>query len=284
MSLEKLSIGRIDVHGLRDGFFHLDGGAMFGVVPKTLWSKKFPPDNQNRITLGLNSILIKNRKHLILVETGIGKDIPPKFQKFYSVKRKPGLEASIQNMGYQLDDIDFVINTHLHFDHCGGNTYRDRQGEIRPTFPKAQYIIQKEEWDNALNPSPRDKPSYIPDNFLPLKKHGNLQLVEGDRSISEGVTVKVIPGHTSHHQCVQVKSDGETLMFLGDMVPTSAHIGLSYVMSYDLFPRETIENKRKVFDQAIQNHWILAFNHDPRYYFGKVRKKDHKYVFQVLEG
>lgn len=284
MSIDRLPIGKIEVHGIRDGIFHLDGGAMFGVVPKTLWSKKCPPDSQNRITLGLNSILIKSREHLVLVETGIGKDVPPKFQKFYAVERKPGLVASIQKLGYEVEDIDFVINTHLHFDHCGGNTYKDKRGKIQPTFPQAQYIIQKGEWENAQKPSPRDKPSYIPENFLPLKSHGRLKLVEGDESITHGVEVRVIPGHTSHHQCVQVQSEGKTLIFLGDLVPTSAHVGLSYVMSYDLFPHETIKNKQKLFDKAIQKDWVFAFNHDPRYFFGKVRKKDNKYAFQALEA
>jgi len=279
MTLNKISIGQIKIHALRDGYFYLDGGAMFGVVPRTLWEKKFPADEQNRIRLGLNSILINTGKILILVETGIGGDLDQKFFDYYSVEREPGLISSLQKLGYQAEEINFVINTHLHFDHCGGNTYKNKKGEDVPTFPKAKYIIQKGEWAYALHPSERDKQSYLKHNFLPLEKYGLLQLLDGDREIAEGVEVILIPGHTSSFQCVKVHSEGKVLFFLGDLVPTSAHIGLSYVMSYDLFPLETMENKKRVFDQAIEEDWILAFNHDPEHFFGKVKKEDNKYKF-----
>ena len=255
---------------------------MFGVVPKILWEKKLPADEKNRIKLGLNSILIKTEKELILIETGIGGDLDPKFYDYYSVERKPGLVHSLEKLGYQAEDINFVINTHLHFDHCGGNTYKDRKGEDVPTFPKARYIIQKGEWEYAFNPSERDKPSYLEQNFLPLERHGLLQLVDGDKEISEGVEVIVVPGHTSRHQCVKVSSGEKVLFFLGDLVPTSAHVGLSYIMSYDLSPQETLENKKRYFEQAIEEDWILAFNHDPEHFFGKVRKANDKYTFEPL--
>lgn len=284
MTTDKIWVGEIEVFGLRDGFFYLDGGAMFGIVPKTLWEKKFPADAQNRIRLGLNSLLIKTPHHILIVETGIGSDIHPKFYKFYAVERKPGLVPSFQKLGIKAEDVDYVINTHLHFDHCGGNTYRDDKGNIRPTFPQAKYVIQKGEWEHALNPNRRDKPSYIKENFEPLAKHHNLQLIEGNQTITEGVKVEVIPGHTEYHQCVKVKSEEKTLIFLGDLVPTSAHMGLPYIMSYDLFPLKTLKNKRKLFDQAIHENWVLAFNHDPGYFFGGVVKKDNKYTFQTLEN
>ena len=282
MTIDRISLGQFDIYGLRDGFFFLDGGAMFGVVPKTLWEKKFPADEKNRIKLALNSILIKTAKELILVETGIGGDLDPKFYDYYSVERKPGLVLSLEKLGYQAEDINFVINTHLHFDHCGGNTYKDEKGEDVPTFPKARYIIQKGEWEYALNPSERDKPSYLEQNFLPLEKHGLLQLVDGDKEISEGIELIVVPGHTSRHQCVKVSSEGKVFFFLGDLVPTSAHVGLSYIMSYDLSPQETLESKKRYFDQAIEEDWILAFNHDPEHFFGKVKKVNNKYIFEPL--
>ena len=282
MTIDRISLGQLDIYGLRDGFFFLDGGAMFGVVPKTLWEKKFPADEKNRIKLALNSILIKTVKELILVETGIGGDLDPKFYDYYSVERKPGLVLSLEKLGHKAEDIDFVINTHLHFDHCGGNTYKDEKGEDVPTFSKARYIIQKGEWEYALHPSERDKPSYLEQNFLPLEKHGLLQLADGNKQISEGVDVIVVPGHTSRHQCVKVSSEGKVFFFLGDLVPTSAHVGLSYIMSYDLSPQETLENKKRYFDLAIVEDWILAFNHDPEHFFGKIKKVNNKYTFEPL--
>jgi glyoxylase-like metal-dependent hydrolase (beta-lactamase superfamily II) len=256
---------------------------MFGVVPKTLWEKKYLADEKNRIKLALNSILIKTAKELILVETGIGGDLDPKFYEYYSVERKPGLVLSLEKLGYQAEDIDFVVNTHLHFDHCGGNTSKNEKGEDVPTFPKARYIIQKGEWEDALHPSERDKASYLEQNFLPLEKYGLLQLVDGNKEISEGVEVIVVPGHTSRHQCLKVSTGGKVFFFLGDLVPTSAHVGLSYIMSYDLFPQQTLENKREYFEQAIEEDWILAFNHDPEHFFGKVKKVNNKYTFEALK-
>jgi len=282
MTIDRISLGQFEIYGLRDGFFFLDGGAMFGVVPKTLWEKKFPADEKNRIKLALNSILIKTAKELILVETGIGGDLDPKFYEYYSVERKPGLVLSLEKLGYQAENIDLVVNTHLHFDHCGGNTSKNEKGEDAPTFPKARYIIQKGEWEHALHPSERDKASYLEQNFLPLEKHGLLQLVDGNKEISEGVEVIVVPGHTSRHQCVKVSSGEKVCFFLGDLVPTSAHVGLSYIMSYDLFPQQTLENKRECFEQAIEEDWILAFNHDPEHFFGKVKKVNNKYIFEAL--
>ncbi len=282
MTIDRISLGQFEIYGLRDGFFFLDGGAMFGVVPKTLWEKKFPADEKNRIKLALNSILIKTAKELILVETGIGGDLDPKFYDYYSVERKPGLVLSLEKLGYKAEDIDLVVNTHLHFDHCGGNTSKNEKGEDAPTFPKARYIIQKGEWEDALHPSERDKASYLEQNFLPLEKYGLLQLVDGNKEISEGVEVIVVPGHTSRHQCLKVSTGGKVFFFLGDLVPTSAHVGLSYIMSYDLFPQQTLENKREYFEQAIEEDWILAFNHDPEHFFGKVKKVNNKYTFEAL--
>lgn len=280
MTIDRIHLGQFEIYGLRDGFFYLDGGAMFGVVPKVLWEKKCAADRKNRIKLGLNSMLVDTRKELILVETGMGADIDQKFYEFYSVRRKPGLISSLQKLGYQAEDINFVINTHLHFDHCGGNTYRNEKGKFVPTFPRAKYIIQKGEWEYALYPSERDKASYLTQNFLPLEKHGLVQLVDGNTEISKGVEIILAPGHTSRHQSVKVCSEGKVLFYLGDMVPTSAHIGLSYVMSYDLFPLDTIKNKKKIFEQAIKQDWILFFTHDPHYFFGKVKKIKNRYQFQ----
>ncbi len=282
MTVEKIRLGDFDVYGLRDGFFYLDGGAMFGVVPKTLWEKKCPADAQNRIKLALNSILIKTPRSLVLVETGIGTKYDQKFRGIYCVEKEPGLLPSLSSAGFRPEDIDFVINTHLHFDHCGGNTLRNEKGELIPTFPRARYIIQRGEWDWAKQPNEREKSSYLSENFLPLEDYGLVDLVDGDNRVTEGVDVVLSPGHTPRHQSVKVSSQGRTLFYLGDLVPTSAHIGLSYIMSYDLFPLETLETKKRFYEQATAEDWVLAFVHDPRYYFGKVGKKNNKYEFVPL--
>lgn len=282
MTIDKISLGQFTVHGLRDGYFYLDGGSMFGVVPKVLWEKIYTPDEKNRIQMGLNSLLIQTAQTLILVETGIGTELDPKFLQFYSVEQNPGLLGELRNLGFEPEDIDIVINTHLHFDHCGGNTRRNESGEFVPTFPNARYVIQKGEWDYALYPSYRDKPSYMSENFMPLEKHGVLQLVDGDTEVTPGVEVVLASGHTSRHQSVKITSEGKVLFFLGDMVPMSGHVGLSYIMSYDLFPLETLENKIRYYEQAIAEDWIVAFVHDPQLFFGRIGKKDDKYIFLNL--
>jgi glyoxylase-like metal-dependent hydrolase (beta-lactamase superfamily II) len=282
MRIEKLTLGSFEIYGLQDGHFHLDGGAMFGVVPKVLWQRKFPADEKNRIKLSLNCILVRTKKALFLIETGIGAKLDQKSSDLYAVKREPGLIPSLGKLGVGIEDINFVINTHLHFDHCGGNTYKNKEGKIVPTFPKAKYIIQKGEWKYALHPCERDRASYQADNFLPLEKHGLARIIEGNKKISEGVEVALAPGHTAFHQCVKVQSQGKALFFLGDLVPTTAHIGLPYIMSYDLFPLETLKNKKIYYEEAIEKDWILVFNHDPEHYFGKVLKEGDKYKFQPL--
>jgi glyoxylase-like metal-dependent hydrolase (beta-lactamase superfamily II) len=283
MIFDRLRLGDFDVYGLRDGFFYLDGGAMFGVVPKTLWEKKCPADARNRIRLALNSLLIKTPAALILVETGIGRKLDRKLHGIYCIEQDPGLLGSLARLGFAPEEIDFVINTHLHFDHCGGNTLRNEKGEVVPTFPRARYIIQKGEWEWAMNPHEREKGSYQAENFRPLADFGLLSLVDGDSTVTEGVEVMLAPGHTARHQCVKVKSGGQTLVYLGDLVPTSAHVALAYGMSYDLQPLENLESKRKLYEQAVVENWILAFVHDPVHYFGKVRKANQKFEFRPLD-
>lgn len=283
MISDRLRLGDYDIYGLRDGFFYLDGGAMFGVVPKTLWEKKCPADAQNRIRLALNSLLIETPAALVLVETGIGSKLDRKFQDIYCVEQNPGLLGSLARLGFAPEEIDFVINTHLHFDHCGGNTIRDEKGAVVPAFPRARYIIQKGEWEWAMNPHEREKGSYQAENFRPLADFGLLRLVDGDAPVTEGVEVMLAPGHTARHQCVKVVSGGKTLVYLGDLVPTSAHIGLAYGMSYDLHPLENLENKRKLYSQAVAEDWILAFVHDPVRYFGRVGKVNQKFEFRPLD-
>ncbi len=282
MTSDFLPIGQFQIYGLRDGFFSLDGGAMFGVVPKTLWIKKYPADDFNRIRLGLNSILIRTEDNNVLIETGIGTHLDEKYNSLYSLDLHPGLVESLKDIGLEREEVDCVINTHLHFDHCGGNTYIDSSGEVKPTFPQAKYIVQKGEWESACNPTPRDKASYLEKYFRPLEEHNQLYLVEGDTKIFKGIEVLLTPGHTAFHQCVKIESEGHVLFFLGDMVPTSGHVRLPYVMSYDLFPLKTMQYKEKYYRLAQKEDWTMAFNHDPEFFFGKIGKKDDKYFFSPL--
>jgi len=279
MTADSLTIGQFKIHGIRDGFFRLDGGAMFGIVPKALWEKKYPADEQNRIRLGLNSILVRSKEINVLIETGIGTHLGRKYNDLYSLDIQSGLVGALNDAGLKREDIDYVINTHLHFDHCGGNTCIDSSGAIVPTFPRAKYIVQKGEWESACHPTPRDKSSYLEKYFRPIEDHRQLNLVEGDTRIIEGVEVLLSPGHTAFHQCVKIESEGQVLFFLGDMVPTSGHVGLPYVMSYDLFPLKTMQNKEKFYELALDENWIMAFNHDPEFFFGKIEKKDEKFFF-----
>jgi glyoxylase-like metal-dependent hydrolase (beta-lactamase superfamily II) len=282
MTFDRLTLGSFRIVGLRDGFFRLDGGAMFGVIPKTLWERIYPADDKNRIRLGLNSLLVQSSSFNLIIDTGIGSHFDSKLSGLYTVDNEPGLIAALEKVGLMPDDIDIVINTHLHFDHCGGNTVVSGGCDILPAFPRAKYIIQKGEWESALSPNARDRASYLEPYFVPLKEAGQLQLVEGDTEISEGVEVVLASGHTAHHQCVKIESEGQTLFFLGDMVPTSGHVSLPYIMSYDLYPLETMKNKERFYHQAIEKDWTVAFNHDPEYFFGKIIHKNGKYGFQPL--
>ena len=282
MNPSQISLGKCEIYGLRDGFFHLDGGAMFGVVPKTLWNKKCKADSENRIKMGLNSILVKTPEALILIETGAGAYLKKQFYDYYCIKREPDLLSGLDKLNITVEDIDFVINTHLHFDHCGGNTKKNEQGEFVPAFPRAKYIIQQGEWQVAQNPGYRDGTSYMPQFFMPLEKSGQLVLIDGAAEICRGVEVMLASGHTKYHQCVLIHTDAGGVFFLGDMVPTSAHVGLSYIMSYDLYPVETLENKKIYFDRGIAEDWIFAFNHDAENFFGKVTQEGSKYKFHPL--
>lgn len=277
MSRERLAVGKFEIYALREGFFYLDGGAMFGVVPKVLWEKKVPADSLNRICLATNSLLIRSPEAIVLVETGLGTKLPPKFYDHYAIELKPGLKEALKEIGVLPEDVDLVVNTHLHFDHCGSNT--EGEGEkIIPAFPRALYFIQKGEWEAALNPTERDRSSYLAENFLPLQDR--VVLVEGDREIIPGVRVVLTPGHTAHHQSVIISEGGKTIFYAGDLIPTAAHVSLPYIMSYDLYPVDTLNTKRKWLARAAEEGWLIAYVHDPKHFFSRVKKeKDKFFVF-----
>jgi glyoxylase-like metal-dependent hydrolase (beta-lactamase superfamily II) len=277
-----MKLGQFEIYPITDGILRLDGGAMFGIVPKILWEKHHPPDDQNRIKLELGSLLIKAHGFHILVDTGIGNKEDEKFNQMYGVKRQPSLEESLSQLNLLPGNIDLVINTHFHFDHAGGNTRRDERGEIHPTFAKAAYFIQKGEWDFANKPNERTRGSYLLDNYEVLPKAGRLNLLEGDSEILKGISVIRTPGHTPHHQSIFIESDGEKAVFLGDLVPTASHIPLPYIMGYDLFPLTTLETKRKLLEQAEEEHWLLIFQHDPKVRMGYLKKVQGRFLLEEV--
>jgi glyoxylase-like metal-dependent hydrolase (beta-lactamase superfamily II) len=276
---DRVSIGDIEIVRLLDGTFRLDGGAMFGVVPRTLWSRKATPDAENRITLGLNCYLVRTPEATLVLDTGIGSDVDRRHAEFYSVERGPGLFGALAEMGLGPDDVDLVVNSHLHFDHCGGNTMRAADGTWVPAFPKARYVVQRGEWDQALHPVERDKPSYMPARLRPLADAGRLSFVEGGVPLAKGVDAVVVAGHTAHHQGVRVTSGGRTFFYLADAVPTAAHVDLPYIMSYDLYPVDTYNAKKALLPRAESEGWVLGFAHDLRNSFGTLRRSGEKLEF-----
>ena len=258
--MQTLSLGDFELIVISDGIYHLDGGAFFGVVPKALWQKKATPDEHNRVPLGLNSVVVRTGKHTVLIETGIGNKLPEKQRRIYGQPAQllEGLSAA----GISPDDIDVVINSHLHFDHCGWNTVR-RGDQFVATFPKASYYVQAGELRHGRRQLERDAISYISANYDPLVANERMQLLHGDQDIVPGISVKVFAGHTRHMQAVFVQSAGKTACYISDLIPTTAHLDLSWVMAFDLFPLETIESRKRFYSQAIPENWLTLFTHDP---------------------
>ena len=267
--MHRTTLGDFELTVFSDGTYFLDGGAMFGVVPKSMWSKKFTADEQNMVVAGLNSLLIRTGEQTVLVETGIGNKLPERLAKIFSQPAK--LLDNLSSGGVAPEDIDIVINTHLHFDHCGWNTVR-KNGVVVPTFPKAKYYVQEGEWLHGRRQLERDAISYMSDNYDPLIKSGQMQLLKGDQEIVPGISVKIFPGHTANMQAVIVKSGGKTACYISDLIPTSAHLDITWVMAFDLFPLQTIESRKAYYAQAVPEKWLTVFTHDPKRPLGYVEK------------
>jgi glyoxylase-like metal-dependent hydrolase (beta-lactamase superfamily II) len=258
-----MRLGNAELFVLSDGEWRLDGGAIFGVVPKTLWEKVLPPDELNRVPMALNCLLIISQGKRILVDTGLGRKLSPKERKIRALRHDDGdLLDNLEQLGHAPADIDIVINTHLHPDHGGGNTIVD-DGVPVPAFPNAQYWIQRLEWANACRPNERTRNTYLPENFLPLQKAGQLQLLHGDTRVTADVRCLVTRGHTRAHQSVIIESAGETAVFLGDLAARAVHLErLTWTTAFDTEPLETLEAKRAMRDWALQRHALLIFGHD----------------------
>jgi glyoxylase-like metal-dependent hydrolase (beta-lactamase superfamily II) len=279
--IHSFSIGSFRCHALESGSQCLDGGAMFGVVPKPLWSRRITPDERNRIPLAMRCLLIEHPDGLVLIDTGLGNKEDAKFRDIYGVDNAgPGgrtrLEAALGEAGHAPADVRWVINTHLHFDHAGGNTWEEHDrngvavGGARITFPNATYVVQWGDLDFARHPNERTRASYLPHNFEPVAEAGKWRLLHGDVDVLPGVSVRVTPGHVPYHQSVLLRSGGETLFYLADLMPTRHHLPLPWIMGYDLEPLRTLESKRKLVREAEDEGWWLFFEHDPDVVMGRI--------------
>ena len=259
-----MKFGEFQLFVVSDGTFRLDGGAMFGTIPKVLWERTNPADDRNRILMGLNCLLIRTPTENILIDTGLGNAYDEKFAFLYGVdKSGVDLLKSLAAAGVGAADINKVILTHLHFDHGGGNCFQDENGEFRPTFPNAVYYINQGELTYAKEPDPRSKPSYLPYTWEPLERRGQIELISGEVKVVPGVTILPAPGHTPNHQIVKVESGGLTACFLADLVPTPSHVKTHYVMGFDLDASTAMKNKERILEQAQAGNWLLIFEHSP---------------------
>jgi glyoxylase-like metal-dependent hydrolase (beta-lactamase superfamily II) len=278
-----MRIGRFQVDIFSDGIFRLDGGAMFGVVPKVLWEKVKPADHLNRVAMDMNCLLIRDGLgHVVLVETGAGPKLNDKQKRNFGIEDPPQLLHELGARGVQPDEVTLVINTHLHFDHAGGNTYRDGD-RLVPTFPRASYVFQRLEWLDAMSPNERTRGSYVADDFAPLEATGKLELIDEAVEILPGVRLDRIPGHTRGTQTVRVSDGKETLFFAADFLPDRHHLPLPWIPSQDLLPLDSLAAKKAILPRAARDKWAVAFTHDvPR--FGRITEEEGRFRFTEIEG
>lgn len=258
-----MKIGNYHLSTIETGTFALDGGAMFGVVPKTLWEKAIQPDDKNRIPMASRALLLVGNGRKILIDDGNGAKFTEKLKTIYKIdSSKNDLESSLKKHGIAPPDITDVILTHLHFDHAGGSTFRDADGTVKPTFPHARYYVQREHWEAANNPTERDRASFFPEDFLPLQEHGLLHFTEGEGEILPGISCRICNGHTSALQAPLISDGTTTILYVADLMPTIAHVQLPWIMGYDLRPLVTLEEKRRILNEAVEGNWMLFFEHD----------------------
>jgi len=270
-----MKFGDYRVEIVPDCEFRLDGGAMFGVVPRNLWERVAPPDEQNRIRMNMNCLFVEAGQERVLIDTGIGEKWPDKQRTMYGIDRQRPFADSLKAVaGVAPEEITIVVNTHLHFDHAGGNTRLDDSGKAVPAFPNARYFISRAEYEHAEAPSERDRASYLPDNWRPLKEAGQLELKDDDYEVVPGLRMETHAGHNRSMQCARLEQNGQTLFGFADLVPMRAHVPFAWVMGYDLYPVETVEAKKKLLPQAAHENWTCLFYHDPDDPFARVVEID----------
>ncbi|MBI3403401.1 MAG: methylmalonyl-CoA epimerase [Acidobacteria bacterium] len=275
--VKRFSLGELDLISVCDGFIRFDGGAMFGTVPKVMWSKQQPPDEGNRVLLAMRALVVRGARTMI-IDAGLGDKEDAKFHEIYGVDRSRNLDHTLAEAGVGVDDIDIVLATHLHFDHAGGFTIRDASGRVRPRFPRAQYIIRRGEWEDATHPHARNRASYLRGNYMPLADAGVLQLVDEDQMIMPGVRVRRTGGHTMHHQMVTIESGGTTAAFVADLMPFTSHVSDAWIMGYDLYPMDTLAAKQRFVKDAIAKETLVFFEHDPVVAAGYIREENGKRI------
>jgi len=266
----RYQLAGLELITLSDGYFHLDGGAMFGVVPRVLWERRAPPDDRNRITLGMRPLIVRGER-MLLIGAGCGDKLDGKSAGIYGLERAYHLDHALAEAGLSVNDIDIVLASHLHFDHVGGFTAR-RDGRLVPRFPRARYVVHRGEWHDATHPHDRNRASYVPENFVPLAEAGVLDLVDDGAEVIAGVRLRRSGGHTQHHQVVMIQSRGETAVFTADMYPTTAHVPDAWLMGDDLYPMETLAFKSAFAREAIEREYLIFFEHDPSTAAGRLRE------------
>lgn len=264
----KTRVGDWDLTVLTDGFFFLDGGAMFGVIPKPLWERRAPADAKNRILLGTNTVVLRNGQQTLVIETGIGDKLTDKQRDIYAAKSL--LPLAFAQAGIAFESVDLVLNSHLHFDHSGWNTRRDAGGQLVATFPRARYFAQRGEVLDGRKQRERDGVSYMADNYEPLIASGQMTLLDGDAEIAPGIRVELFPGHTPQLQAIHIESRGQHACYISDLIPTSAHLDLTWGMGYDLDPLRVIEERKRFYARAIAEDWLVLFTHDHHVPFGRL--------------
>jgi glyoxylase-like metal-dependent hydrolase (beta-lactamase superfamily II) len=257
-------LGDYRVEIIPDTEFHLDGGAMFGVVPRNLWSEVCPPDEQNRVRMNMNCVFVDTGTDKVLIETGIGEKWSSKLSAMYGIERKRSLAETLKvKTGIDADEITIVVNTHLHFDHAGGNTELDKSGRPIASFSNARYFVSRSELAHAERPTERDRASYLSDNWKPLQDSGQLEVRDDVYEVVPGLQMEVQPGHNRTMQCWRLQRAGKTIFGFADLVPMRAHVRMPWIMGYDLYPVETLEAKKKLLPQAARENWLCLFYHDP---------------------
>lgn len=276
-----MQLGPFELISLSDGRFRLDGGAMFGVVPKPLWERRAPADDRNRIQLALRPLLVRTGTHNVLIDAGVGDKMGPKDVDIYALERTRHLDHGLADVGLSAADIDVVVATHLHFDHVGGLTAL-ADGEVRPRFPNARHFIRRDEWEDATHPHERNRASYLADNFLPLVDAGLVEWIEEDGELLPGISVERTGGHTMHHQLVRITGGGRTAVFVADLMPTTAHVSEPWIMGYDLHPVDTLFAKKRFLAEAIPGEYVIFFEHDPEVAAGIIRQDGKRKIVEPI--
>ena len=261
--ISRHSVGDLELVSLCDGSFRLDGGAIFGVVPKALWAERYPADERNRVEIAVRQLLVRGRRTM-LIDAGFGDKTDEAFRQNLALDRRRNLDHALADAGVAPEDIEIVLATHLHWDHAGGFTVRDPDGRLRPRFPRARYVVRRGEWEDATHPNARTRGNYLPDDFLPLMSAGVLELVDDDQTIMPGVKVKRTGGHTMHHQMVLIESNGQCAAFPADLMPTAAHLSPAWIAAVDQFPLETLASKQAFVEEAAAQNTLVFFDHEPR--------------------